>query len=215
VSAELDAVLDSPELEALLPDPVEARLAPGRMRTYRGEDRARLTCPAPPLDGTLEAAQAYVDRIVRSAWWKRTCRPSWLGVQSRYVPYGRKDVIGRILVDVHRGGSGRAHTGARFQYRGKWLPKIRLGVQGRVANTVDGWTGALVDPYVVLHEVAHLMAAAHCDDRDDREGGSHGRVFRWYMLALVKRWLGPEHARALREGYKAEGLKVSLPANLK
>jgi hypothetical protein len=197
-------------------DDVEARLAPGRMKTYRGEDRARLTCPAPPLDGTQQAAQAYVDRIVRSAWWKRTCRPSWHGCPYRWVA-GNEAVITKILVETHRGGSGLATTRSRHLWRGKWVPKIRLGVKSGVGDprTVDGWTGALVDPYVVLHEVAHLLCAAHCDGRDEREGSAHGRVFRWYMLALVRRWLGPEHARALREGYRAEGLKVSLPPTLK
>ena len=184
-------------------DDLEARLAPGRMKTYRGEDRARLTCPAPPLDGTLKGAQAYVDRITRSAWWGRTCRPSVLGQVERYCL--NREVPERIMVRESRGGRGSASYG-RHEYRTKWLPQITLGVKrGDDLDWVDGWTRAIEDPYVVLHEVAHIMAACHGGEN------GHGRVFRWHMVGLVRRWLGPDHARALTQGYEAEGLKWRKP----
>lgn len=180
-------------------DALESRLAAGRMRTYRGEDRARLTCPAPPLDGTLTAAQVYVDRITRSAWWKRTCPASWMGDEtgSRLQPAAPR----RIIVRQSHGGRGTASYGLH-QYRGKWLPRITLGTKrGIDLDWVEGWTCAITDPYVVLHEVAHVMAA--CNGGEN----GHGRVFRYYLVVLVRRWLGPEHAKALQAGYEAEGLK--------
>jgi hypothetical protein len=179
-------------------DDLEARLAPGRMKTYRGEDRARLTCPAPPLDGTLKGAQEYVDRITRSAWWKRTCRPSLLGQVERH---GLNSEVPQSIM-VQEGRRGRATASySSIEYRTKWFPQITLGVkQGDDLDWVDGWTRAIEDPYVVLHEVAHIMAYCHGES-------GHGRAFRWYMVGLVRRWLGPDHARALTQGYEAEGLK--------
>lgn len=190
------------------PQDIEALLHPSRMKTYRGEDRARLTCPAEPLDGTQKAAQAYVDRITRSAWWKRSMPPSHLGCEGSWRGHADDAVPRRIIVVEHRGGNGRASYG-RHEHQGRWLPRIRLGRQHADEQpegwSVAGWTQALSDPYVILHEVAHIMAAA-----DGRETG-HGRVFRWYLVGLVKRWLGPEHARALQAGYEAEGLKWRKP----
>lgn len=198
-----------PHLARLMTQDVEALLSPGRMKTYRGEDRARLTCPAEPLAGTQEAAQAYVDRITRSAWWRKHCRPTPLGITTRFT-YSDKAPITRIIVQEHRGSSGMAHTAARINHRGKWLPRIRLGAKGGEVyhEAAAGWIGALRDPYVVLHEVAHLMATAHPQER------GHGRVFRYYMVILVRRWLGPDHARALTAGYDAEGLKWRKPKTI-
>lgn len=196
-------------------DALESRLAPGRMRTYRGEDRARLTCPAPPLDGTPEAAQAYVDRITRSAWWRGHCPPSILGDDTGAGRFsGTAQVPRRIIVVQGRGGRGWASY-SRHQYRGKWLPRISLGVKHAddlllpTTKYVDGWTSAITDPYVVLHEVAHIMAA--CNGAEN----GHGRVFRYYLVSLVRRWLGPEHAKALQQGYEAEGLKWRRPKEVR
>lgn len=183
--------------------------APGRMRTYAAEDRARLACPLPQLDGTQEAAQAYVDRITRSAWWRKHCPPSWMGDEQHGGRHGWLDESKpprRIIVKVMpRGTRGLAHTNTVYRHRGRWFPRIKLGAAS-TEHAVQGWTKAATDPWVVLHEVAHIMVAC----RDDDERG-HGRAFRIAHLDLVRRWAGPEAAAALRAGYEAEGLSWRKP----
>jgi hypothetical protein len=173
----------------------------GLMRTYAAEDRAAFYCPVEGLDGTLRAAQAYVDRITRSAWWGRECPPSWLG-DTEHKGWLRPAVPRRILVQETSGTWAYAHTSTVTKHRGKWMPKIRLGSRVEADGCRPGWVRApLAEPWVVLHEMAHILAA--CRDEDER---GHGRVFRIAYLDLVRRWMGPEAARALREGYKAERL---------
>ena len=56
--------------------------ATARLRVYRAEDNASRIRPVPPigeLDGTLDGAQRWADKITRSAWWRRTAAPSWRG----------------------------------------------------------------------------------------------------------------------------------------
>ena len=180
------------------------------MRTYAGEDRARHACPPVLLDGTQEAAQAYVDRITRSAWWRKHCAPSWLGDDEHGGRRGWLDTSKpprRIIVVATKGAGGRAGTNSVYKHRGKWFPRIRLGTAHKPDTWTDGWLGAIRDPYVILHEVAHIMAA--CDEECGENG--HGRWFRYYLVLLVARWMGPEPARALKAGYEAEGLKWRKP----
>ncbi len=73
------------------PEVVEVAEPKRRLRVYRAEDRAAAQMPARPLDGTREAAQAYVDRITRSGWWRRECPPSWLGDHEHDKPLGLLD----------------------------------------------------------------------------------------------------------------------------
>lgn len=165
------------------------------LRIYRAEDKAAANCPATPLDGTLAGAQAYVDRIIRSAWWKRTCPlygDSWNG---RYWP------ITRVNVLKGRQGGGLAFYGVRVRTdrRREVEATIRLG-----HGDLHGCP-AIADPWVILHELAHIMAA-----RDGHRG--HGRGFARYFLLTVERWLGSDAAKALRAAYAAEGVKYRAPA---
>lgn len=179
----------------------EYRRPQGLMRTYAAEDRAMFVCPAEPLDGTLRAAQAYVDRITRSAWWRRECPPSWRGDQRHRWPLDESQPPRKILVTEGRGKNAWAGTGCVVKHRGRYYPRVRLGTKEGVGAR-PGWVHPPIsEPWIILHEVAHILAAC----RDEEEHG-HGRVFRTAFLDLVRRWLGPDAARALREGYKAEGL---------
>lgn len=178
-----------------------------KMRTYAAEDRAVLACPLPPLDGTAKSAQQYVDRITRSAWWRRNCPPSWLGDESGAVGgfvFSTTQPPRRIIVHVTRGSWGWAHVAELRQHRGKWHPIIRLGANmPKHGEPRSSWPHPPAQSqWVILHEVAHILAAC----RDESERG-HGRVFRTAYLDLVRRWAGPAAARALADGYKAEGLK--------
>lgn len=185
--------------------------APWVMRTYRAEDRAMFYQPAEPLDGTLTAAQAYVDRITRSAWWRRTCPPSWLGDESQH---GMRSTAPprRVLCVATRGHGAWATTTAVYPHRGRYFPRIRLGAKIdslRSAFSRPGWQHApIAEPWVILHELAHIMAACA-----GVESG-HDRTFRYYHLALVRRWLSPAHAEALRSAYKIERLTYLRPPHL-
>jgi hypothetical protein len=169
------------------------------MRTYRAEDRAMWECPAEPLDGTLAGAQAYVDRITRSAWWRRTCPPSWMGDPTDHC---RAMVPRRVLVVATR-GHGAWASDSVWRHRGRWYPRIRLGTKHDPRRGCrPGWVRPpIAEPWVVLHELAHIMAVCADDDT------GHGRGFRRWHLQLVARWLGREHAAALRRAYAAEGLR--------
>lgn len=166
-------------------------------RQYAAEWLARTAHPLPQLDGSVSAAQAYVDRITRSVWWQKNCPPSWLGDQrDGGVIFDDSLPPRRILVKGIRGRGGYA-INELVKYRGKWMPSIQFGTTQR-----QGEPGgpAIGDPWIVLHELAHVMAFA-----TDHEG--HGREFaRCYML-LVRRWLGPRAAAVLREAYAAERVK--------
>lgn len=174
-----------------------------KMKVYRAEDRARMAWPVPLLDGSEKAGQVYVDRITRSTWWARTCPASWMGDHQR-TPGGFLDTSKpprRVWVFVVRGEGARAsyYVTRKSGYKG-WAPAIRLGRRAGVDNPAYA-----TDPWVILHELAHTMCAC-----DGRERG-HGRLFAFYYMALVRRWLGADAARVLREAYAAEQVKYRLP----
>lgn len=147
------------------------------LRVYRAEDKAAANHPATPLDGTLPAAQRYVDRIVASAWWRATCpNVAWPVVK----------------VEVREGRQGGGYCLYRAaRYRAGVKMTIRLG-HGHLHGCP-----AIADRWVILHELAHVLAV-----RGGHRG--HGRDFARAYLALVRRWLGPDAAAALRAGYAAE-----------
>ena len=168
-----------------------------RLRAYRAEARAAHAHPGTPLDGTERAAQTYVDRITRSTWWQHNCPPSWLGDDSDTTGYfDTSRPPRRVIVKATRGVGGYAHVNVLYKHRGRWFPQIRLGTRDHIHNG----TPAVADPWVILHELAHIMDAA-----DDKHG--HGRDFARFMLMLVRRWLGPAHAAALRAEFTTERVK--------
>lgn len=183
-------------LAPLLPVREQLRFA---NRQYAAEWLAENSHPADPLDGTVDATQQYVDRITRSAWWARTCPPSWLGDQrdKAYI-FDTTAPPQRILVTATR-GTGGSTAPELVQHRGRWMPAIRLGTGERGADLAPK-PPAIGDPWVILHEIAHVMAFS-----SDHSG--HGREFARSMLLLTRRWIGPEAAQVLREAYAAEGVK--------
>lgn len=138
-------------------------------------------------------------------WWDRHCKPSWLGDQthSRGWNFDTSQPPRRILVQEAPGFRAVAYSESVYKHRGRWMPRIRLGTA-----TDKHWpTASIADPYVILHEVAHIMVG--CDEGCGDTG--HGRWFRYYHVLLVTRWMGPEYGRALKAGYEAEGLKWRKP----
>lgn len=169
---------------------------PRKLRVYRAENAAAAVCDVPLLDGTHKAAQSYVDRITRSAWWRRTCPPSWLGDSSDNRWIDASAPPSRVIVKPPFGRSVGGHAGTKElrKYRGKWYPHIGLGT----AECTPG-RPAIADPWVILHELAHIMSA-------ETDNG-HGREFARYLMLLVRRWLGPDAAAALRAAYAQERVK--------
>jgi len=175
----------------------EDRLAPPRrLRVYRAESAAVAACHVPLLDGSAATAQAYVDRITRSAWWARTCPPSWMGDETG-AGSGTFDTSRsprRVIVTAHGSHVAGHAKPVLKRHRGRWQPSIGLGR----AECAPG-RPAIADPWVILHELAHVMCLGVGDN-------GHGRVFAGTYLALVRRWLGAEAGRALRAAYQAEGM---------
>jgi hypothetical protein len=167
------------------------------LRVYRAEDKAAANYPGTPLDGTVDAAQRYVDRITGSAWWRDRC------------PHvtGRGWASPIVGVDVLQGRQGggyaiwklrRVYSNPRIGQPGGLVAQIRLG-----RGLVHGCP-AIADPWVILHELAHVLALA-------AGHRGHGGPFAYYYLALVRRYLGAEPADALRAACKTEGLRPRRP----
>lgn len=171
------------------------------VRVYRAEWRAAEVYPVRPLDGSLPTAQAYVDRITRSSWWRKNCPPSWMGDEVRNGYLDRTRPPRRIIVEESRGGGASAAYSVK-KYRGKYFPFIRLGNKARGSGYNLSHRAPIRDPWVVLHEIAHIMACS----ADNGERG-HGREFARFYMMLVRRWLGPDAAWALRHAYATEGVK--------
>jgi hypothetical protein len=166
-----------------------ALLPEGRtQRIYRAEDLAALRYPVVPLDGSVEAAQAYADRVTKSACWARTC-------QAKVKVDGRHRVPTKTHVTRSRGGG--SWGGRWVQVRARWYPHVHLGTkQGRLR---DGGTRPqhIADPWVILHELAHVAVPEDV----------HGREFARTYLTLVRRFLGPEAGKVLLAAYRAERVK--------
>lgn len=168
----------------------EEYVSTGRLKIYRAGDHASRAIDIPYLDNAEQATQAYVDRITRSAWWKRELPkgPRYIHVFARYGGSGS-----------YAYGGTRQHP--RFPKR-SWQPWISMGVGTRTWNGIPHAR----DQWIILHEIAHTM----CNYAGYQNEG-HGRVFAYYYLKLVRRWLGPEAAAALRAAYKVEGIKSTIP----
>lgn len=166
-------------------------------KVYHAEEFAILfDHQSPILDGTLKAAQSYVDSITRSVWWKTHCEESWLGDRSGGHE-GECLVPKRIIVKEGPATMmGESNLIETMIYRGKYYPHIWLG---RLPTTRD--VESIADPWVIIHEVAHVMAA--CADHI-----GHGREFQLCLYDLVKKYLGPMQAELLYHGYKSQGLTV-------
>jgi hypothetical protein len=155
------------------------------VRVYDAETAAAAECPVDALDGTVPAAQAYVDRITSSAWWRRNA-PEHLR------PAGRERVL---LIRPGKQGS-YAHVTHPRPWRGRYLYWISLGTRPYGKPTPD--RAHIADPWVLLHELAHFLVPVS-------EG--HGRVYAAAYVRLVGRWLGRPHAAALRRHLRARGLR--------
>jgi hypothetical protein len=172
------------------------------LRLYQAENAAAALHPAKPLDGALPTAQAYCDRITRSAWWQSTCPPSFLGdhrtlAGQRFWRWDTSRPPRRVIIAEGRNGGGHAWTSAVFPHRGRYYPRIMLG-HGKVNHDAE----AIADPWVILHELGHIMAST------DEGTAGHNEMFLRRYIQLVHRWLSPAAAAELRRQIREHGIRT-------
>jgi putative metallohydrolase (TIGR04338 family) len=130
---------------------------------------------------SLEAAQAFVDRVVNSALWRRLRRDAGRGLSP----------LGYVLVMRGRGKWATANT--------RWPLSAELRRrQGRPLGMIKlprwAWSH-----WVALHELAHLATP--------NEVAWHGREFARVYLELVRRFMGEDSATLLRASFKNHRVK--------
>lgn len=159
-----------------------------------------------PLDGTVEAAQAFVDKVVKSKHFQTHAEPTWRGQHDLktgdWINPDRNRPPQRVMVELGRANMGAAWSSTWVtEHRGRQYPVIRLGQHEHVDHV-----SSARDPWVILHEIAHQGI--------DDDKAPHGREFAKLFLGLVKRFLGPDAARALRAEYAANRVRYRTPPNL-
>lgn len=142
-----------------------------------------------PLEGTRRAAQTYVDGITRSSWWKQNCEPSRIGNKKLMVPT-------RVLVVEDPDMYGAGTYDHLFRFEGKLCPRIDLG-----HTIVYGSLRAIEDPWVILHELAHIW--------DADTPGYHSPSFCYAYHKLVSRYLGEDPAEALKQAMWAYKIRLN------
>jgi putative metallohydrolase (TIGR04338 family) len=126
--------------------------------------------------GPIRNRQDYVDHITSSIWWSDRCPIELTSITVVEVP--DKDVGGMASVEDDCG-------------------RIVLG-RGRVnANRV-----ALSDPWVILHELAHLLVI-------DPSDGHHGPRFVRSYIDLVERYLGTDAAAELARQCQQANIRIN------
>jgi putative metallohydrolase (TIGR04338 family) len=140
------------------------------------------------LDGSVEAAEAFANKVAKSAWVKKNAGSTWTGW---YYGPRRSGEVRAFHISRDYGGTNWSmvrHTYVRV--RGRHLPVIYLT------------KSAMKRRWVILHEIAHWLSPEH-------EG--HGPGFARMYLGLVRRFLGPDEARKLKAAFKEK--KVRHQAN--
>lgn len=140
-------------------------------KIYRATELASVYSPVKPLVGNRRSAQAYVDRITRSSWW----RDHAPGFHDFFAPPPER-------VWVWEGGpndGGLMDSELFASLNGEEYPSILIGY-----GAVNGCTPAMADKWVILHELAHVMTNALTND------GHHGKEFCHCYVKMVQQYLG-------------------------
>jgi hypothetical protein len=151
---------------------------------YQATNLATDAVPCKSLVGNRKSAQAYVDKVTHSKWWKTYDHvPPRIWVKA--VP---DDTVG-----------GLYYKDDENVIRKKVIPDvITLGNQKVYAGR-----RAVADPWVILHEVAHVLGPHTSTE------GHHGRGFTYAYIALVYRWLDAASGDALVQGCKDFGIRIN------
>lgn len=148
-----------------------------RSKLYAAENRAEAQTFAAglwePLDGSLEAAQAFAERVVRSRWWKANASANQRSAA--------------LHLTIERGDRGHGGGWARGRH-------IKLGAKPRrhvKAGVVA--PSPIASPPIILHELAHVGTPS---------GTGHGSEFARLLLGLLRRFVSPEVADAYRASFR-------------
>lgn len=162
---------------------------PRRPKIYEATYDAALKRPFILLDGTVEAAQSYVDAVTHSSWWKDRCRPNKDG-----------EVPTRVFVQYTEDngwGAGVLYNETEEEkhfHEGKHIPTLKIGRQ-----PCNGEVPAVADVWVLLHELAHVW------EYED----FHGKDFIYAFAMLVHRFLGIRHHSELVQSMRDHKIRVN------
>jgi len=144
------------------------------------------------LADNRQAGQRYVDKITRSEWWRQSCPGGFWEFTDRppervWVWLERDENIGAMI------------THEPTIKDGEELPTMIVGT-----GIVNNYLPANRDPWVYLHELAHVMSWF--------APGHHDKHFNTYFLLLIDRWLGRPQAEALLD--ECRRAKISFTPGL-
>lgn len=162
---------------------------PRRPKIYDATHQAASCAPFPLLDGTLEAAQSFVDAITTSAWWLANCAPTFNG-----------EVPLKVLLQSTDNGDWGAgilceeKPEEKRYYDGRHVPVMQLG-----PNPSNGDTPPAADVWTLLHELAHVWEYESW----------HDKKFIYAYCKLVHRFLGIKHHAALVQAMRDHKIRLN------
>lgn len=164
-------------------------------KIYAATEVAALKSPFPLLDGTVDAAQSYVDAITTSSWWKDNCRPRIDGtVPTRvFVQYTEDPGWGAGVLY-------NEYEDEKHYIDGEYVPTMKVGKQPS-----NGDVPAIADVWVLLHELAHVWEYL----------GFHDKAFIYAFAKLVYRFLGIKHHKELVQSMHDHKIRVNYGSILK
>ena len=154
-----------------------------RQRVYDAEYNLKLTSTQIP---TQDGCQDYIDKILRSRWWKSRCALT--------------------EVNVVR-GRGYTYFGGWDYKRQAW--EIQCPFYFKNNTPVSILLHELVHIYLAYEARQTSLPLVVFYDRQS----SHGRKFARELLRFIHRWLGKESAEELRKGYRTYKVKYYPPRN--
>lgn len=180
---------------SVMDDPIEPGHRDGhKNRIYAAEN---MTFSWTPDLANEKAVQAYCDKVVRSAKFKKLWTEAYAkDYHTAARTFGATPPV-KVIVKFTRGTGARVYRKRTVLYRARatknfprptmhQVPYIEIGNRGKCSH-------------VVLHELAHLLSP------DDK---GHGRDFARVFLALVRRFF-PEQAPTLLAQYKQRRIRYS------
>lgn len=162
---------------------------PRHPKIYAATDDAAIKRPFVLLDGTVEAAQSYVDAITTSSWWKDHCRPRPDGTVPTkvFLQFTEDKGWGAGVLD-------NEPEDEKHYHEGKHVPTMKIGKEPSHADVPP-----LADAWVLLHELAHVW------EYED----FHGKDFIYAFAKLVHRFLGIKHHAELVQSMRDHKIRVN------
>ena len=154
-----------------------------RSRVYDAENDARKALE-PNSAGTIPEIQAWVDKIAHSRWFQNRWSVDWIIVKDGR---GRRSASGGA--DPHRIWMGFSPDSKEYS---EWSGEIKLPRWSR-------------NKIIVLHELAHV--ATSIEYPYSKTVAAHGPEFCSNFLQIVRRWLGNDTHKTLKEQFKIHRVK--------